>query len=130
MAIGTIGKSARSRLGTKSILAVVFLLSTISITLTAFFVSGQKSSLSEELSKRTLSLASNMAYNSQFAVLASDIQFLQTLISGLKKESDINEAFITDIEGFILAHNDTTLIGKKIKILLGYFKEYLFMGYR
>jgi len=116
MAIGNIGKSARSRLGTKSILAVVFLLSTISITLTVFFVSGQKNSLSEELSKRTLSLASNMAYNSQFAVLANDIQFLQTLISGLKKESDINEAFITDIEGIILAHDDTTLIGQKIKI--------------
>lgn len=116
MAGGTIGKSVRSRLGAKSIVAVVFLLSTISITLTIFFVSGQKSSLSEELRKRALSLASNMAYNSQFAVLANDILFLQTLISGVKKESDIKEAFITDTEGIILAHDDKALIGQKIQI--------------
>ncbi|MBN1292729.1 MAG: HAMP domain-containing protein [Candidatus Latescibacteria bacterium] len=115
--VGTnIGKSARSQLGTKSILAVVFLLSAISITLTVFFVSGQKNFLSEELNKRALSLASNMAYNSQFAVLSSDITFLQTLISGVKKESDIKDAFITDIDGVILAHDDKTLIGQKITI--------------
>ena len=116
MVVSNIGKSARSQLGTKSILAVVFLLSAISITLTVFFVTGQKNFLSEELSKRGLSLASNMAYNSQFAVLSNDITFLQTLISGVKKESDIKDAFITDIDGIILAHENKELIGRKITI--------------
>ena len=116
MFFANIGNSARSRLGTKSILAVVLLLSTISITLTVFFVSGQKVSLTEELRKRALSLASNMAYNSQYAVLSRDITFLQTLISGVKMESDIKESFITDINGIILAHDDTTMIGQTITI--------------
>lgn len=111
-----IGKSARSRLGTKSILTVVLLISIISITLTTFFVTSQKSSLIEELQKRTFSLSSNLAFNSQLSVLSRDINTLQMFLSGVKKESDVEDAFITDIDGVILAHNDTTMLGQKIKI--------------
>lgn len=109
-------KSAGSKLGSKSIIAVVLLISIISITMTMFFITSQKRFLMEELQKRALSLSSNMAYNSQLSVLSRDINTLLILLSGVKKESDIEEAFITDINGVILAHNDTTRIGQKIII--------------
>ena len=108
-------KLTHLRLGTKSILAVIMLLSAISITLTTFFVSIQKHSLMDELSKRALSLASNMAFNSQYAVLSRDIRTLQNLLAGVQKESDIEGAFITDLKGTILVHNDTTKIGQIIE---------------
>jgi len=107
-------KAANMRLGTKSILAVVMLLSAISIILTTFFINRQKSSLMEEMSKRALSLASNMAFNSQLAVLSSDTRNLRKLIAGVKKESDIEDAYIVDLDGWILAHQDTSRLGEQV----------------
>lgn len=113
MLLSALKKLVHLRLGTKSILAVIMLLSAISISLTTFFVSTQKRALTDKLRKRALALSSNMAFNSQYAVLSRDISTLQNLLAGVKKESDIEEAFITDMEGFILAHNDTSQMGQK-----------------
>ena len=104
-------KISSLRLGTKSILAVILLISAISIALTTSFISRQRSSLTEELRKRAFSLASNMAFNCQYALLSRDIETLQNLLAGVKKESDILETFITDMDGIIVAHSDTLLIG-------------------
>jgi signal transduction histidine kinase len=108
-------KPVSLRLGTKSILAVTMLLSAISITLTTSFITRQKSSLTDELHKRVLSLASNLAFNSQYAVFLRDIKTMQNLLAGVKKESDIQEVFIVDTVGVIVAHQDTTRIGKRIE---------------
>jgi signal transduction histidine kinase len=91
------------------------LLSAISITLTTSFITRQKSSLTDELHKRVLSLASNLAFNSQYAVFLRDIKTMQNLLAGVKKESDIQEVFIVDTVGVIVAHQDTTRIGKRIE---------------
>ncbi len=114
MLLSMLKKAANMRLGTKSILAVVMLLSAISIILTTFFINRQKSSLMEEMSKRALSLASNMAFNSQLAVLSSDTRNLRKLIAGVKKESDIEDAYIVDLDGWILAHQDTSRLGEQV----------------
>jgi len=107
-------KAANMRLGTKSILAVVMLLSAISIILTTFFINRQKSSLMEELSKRAHSLASNMAFNSQYAVLSHDTRNMHKLVAGVEKESDIEDAYIVDLDGWILAHQDTSRLGEQV----------------
>jgi len=107
-------KAANMRLGTKSILAVVMLLSAISIILTTFFINRQKSSLMEELSKRAHSLASNMAFNSQYAVFAHDTRNMHKLVAGVEKESDIENAYIVDLDGWILAHQDTSRLGEQV----------------
>jgi len=116
MFFSKIKKSASSKLGMKSIIAVILLISIISITLTTYFVIRQKNSYTVELQKRAFSLSSNLAYNSQMSVLSRDIETLQMLLPGLKKESDIEEAFITDLNGVILAHHDTLKIGQNILI--------------
>lgn len=102
------------RLGTKSIFAVVILLSTISIILSWFFISRQKDFLTEELRKRAFSLSSNLAFNSQFAVLSGDSETLKNLVSGVIKESDIRQAIITDMNGTIIAEQIMTRAGLKV----------------
>jgi signal transduction histidine kinase len=114
MFLSMLKKAYNMRLGTKSILAVVMLLSAISIILTTFFINRQKSSLMDEMSKRARSLASNMAFNSQMAVLSHDTRTMRTLIAGMRKESDIEDAYIVDLDGWILAHQDTSRVGEQI----------------
>ena len=99
------------RLGTKSIFAVVILLSTISIILSWFFITRQKDFLTDELRKRAFSLSSNLAFNSQFAVLSGDSETLKNLVSGVIKESDIRQAIITDMNGTIIADQIMTRAG-------------------
>ena len=114
MSLSMLKKAANMRLGTKSILAVVMLLSAISIILTTFFINRQKSSLMEELSKRARSLASNMAFNSQLPVLSHDTRTMHNLVAGVEKESDIEDAYIVDLDGWILAHQDTSRLGEQV----------------
>ncbi len=114
MLLSMLKKAANMRLGTKSILAVVMLLSAISIILTTFFINRQKNSLMEELSKRAHSLASNMAFNSQIAVLSRDTRNMRKLVAGVEKESDIEDAYIVDLDGWILAHQDTSRLGEQV----------------
>jgi len=114
MLLSMLKKAINMRLGTKSTLAVVMLLSAISIILTTFFINRQKSSLMDEMSKRARSLASNMAFNSRLAVLSSDTRTLRNLIAGVKKESDIEEAYIVDLDGLILMHEDTSRVGERV----------------
>ena len=114
MLLSMLKKAANMRLGTKSTLAVVMLLSAISIILTTFFINRQKSSLMEEMSKRARSLASNMAFNSSLAVLSNDTRNLRNLIAGVKKESDIEDAYFVDLDGWILIHEDTSRVGEQV----------------
>ena len=109
-------RTASTKLGTKSILAVVLLISIISITLTSYFVANHKKSYTVELKKRAFSLASNLANDSQWSVFSGDIKSIKMLLDGVRKESDIENAFITDNDGIILAHPDSARIGEEIDI--------------
>ena len=93
----------RSRLAAKLIFVVVLLLTAVSVLLTSFFISRQKSLLTEELYKRTHSLAQNLAYNSRNSVISDDKTVIQSLVSGVKEEPDIENVFLTDSKGTILA---------------------------
>ncbi|MBN2289133.1 MAG: HAMP domain-containing protein [Candidatus Glassbacteria bacterium] len=114
MLFSSLRKSISLHLGTKFILAVILLLSAISVTLTSFFIKRQEGSLTDELRKRAFSLASNVAFNSQYAVLSGDIKTMQNLLAGVKQEIDIREAFIIDLDGKILAHQDPDRMGKTV----------------
>ncbi len=102
------------RLGTKSIIAVITLLTTISAALTMFFITRHRAELTEELRKRAFSLASNMAYNNQFTALSEDVESMLISISGVRQESDIEDAYIIDMRGVIVADLDTSLIGARV----------------
>ncbi|MBN1293129.1 MAG: response regulator [Candidatus Latescibacteria bacterium] len=113
MIFSTLIHKIRSRLATKLILVVLLLISAVSTILTAFFISRQKQILSEELYKRVHALARNLSYNSGYSVywLEDNDTILQSLVSGVKEEADIEDVFIADIDGKILASTDTSYSG-------------------
>lgn len=112
MFFSNIRNSIKSRLGTKSILASILLISAISIILSTFFVSRQKKVLMDELHKRALSLTNSLAYNSQIPLMAQDEETILNFISGMKQEEDITDAFITWNTKWIRFHSDTTMVGE------------------
>lgn len=92
----------RMRLGTKAALAAISLLVAVSASLTVFLVTYQKRSSMNQLRERSLSLASNLAYNSNYAVLARDLETLRNLVRGVRREKDIVEAMIVDMRGRLI----------------------------
>jgi signal transduction histidine kinase len=102
------------RLGTKSIIAVIALLTTISAALTTFFITRHRAELTEELRKRAFSLASNVAFNNQLTAVSEDVLNMRNSISGVRQESDIEDAYFINMRGVVIAHLDTSLIGTKV----------------
>jgi hypothetical protein len=103
----------------KLVLFFVLFFSAVSILLTSFFMVYQKSLLTSELRKRVYSLAQNLAYNSSNYLYINNISITQPLVSGVEREPDIENVFLTDIGGKILASTDTSYTGKKIAIPAG-----------
>ena len=109
--------SVKSRLGTKSILISVLLISAISIILSVFFVSRQKTLLLDKLHKRALSLSNTLVFNSQFPLIAQDEENLLNLLEGVKREDDITDAFFSrfgELGKTIIFHSDTTRVGEVV----------------
>ena len=100
----------RLSLGLKSSLVVIALIVFISALFTSFFIYYLKNSSVEELRKRSLSLANNLAYNSEFAVFSRDRGTLQNLANGVQRESDIVRVAIFTQEGepLVFAPTDST----------------------
>ena len=100
-----------SHLATRLILVVILLISAVSIILTLYFISRQKQILSEELYKRAHAMARNLAYNSGYNLykVKDNTAILQSLISGVNEEADIEKVIITDIDGIILASTDSSI---------------------
>jgi len=103
-------------LGLKASLAVITLIVIISGLFTTFFIFYQKRASMEELRKRCFSLASNLAYNSRFAVYSRDFHTLQNLVNGVKRESDIIRAMIVGLEGELLASSDSSSSAGEVSV--------------
>ncbi|MBN1294318.1 MAG: hypothetical protein JXB48_20955, partial [Candidatus Latescibacteria bacterium] len=116
MIFNTIIHAIRSRLATRLILAVVLLLSAVSIILTTFFITRQEKLLTKELYKRANALAQNLAYNSRHYLLLPDRSTIQSFVTGVKEEADINNVYLTNLDGTILASTDTSQTKKIIPI--------------
>jgi signal transduction histidine kinase len=101
-------------LGTRAALAAVSALILVSIIFTTLFFTFHKQSLINELRIRSLSLASNLAYNSAYPVIANDLESLYKLINGIIREKDIEKAMITDKKGNILASTDSVYSAGKL----------------
>jgi len=112
MLISSIKKTVSSRLGVKSVLAVVLLITAISSILTSFFISRQKKLLTNELHTRVRSISKNLAYNSRDYTFTGNTEKLYALAKGVAQEKDVIEAQIIDCNGKIIAHNNWERIGE------------------
>ena len=102
------------QLGTKATLAAISALILVSIVFTALFFTFHKQSSINELRIRSFSLASNLAYNSYYAVIAKDLERLDILVTGVIREKDIEKAIIIDKNLNVLASTDTVELGRTL----------------
>lgn len=80
--------------------------------LSGFFFKRTQEALEDELERRGLSLAKNLAYNSIYGVSMEDARALDRLVKGMLEEGDVAYVIITDTQGKILAHSNSGEIGK------------------
>jgi methyl-accepting chemotaxis protein len=94
-------------------IALISLLLVVSGTgLGWFFIGRTKSSLEEELQRRGISLAKNLAYNSTYGVSIEDTGVLDRFVKGIVGESDVAYVMILDPRGKVLAHSIASEAGR------------------
>jgi len=90
------------------------------LTVTVLFVSGfllrtQQRTLSDEMRKRGLTLAQNLAAGAKTAVLTEDDLGLQLLVRDVARDADVAYVAVTDSAGKVIAHSDLGLLGRALE---------------
>lgn len=96
-------KRFRFGLRTKFISVAVIITLFMAGMLILFFITQQRTILTEELKKRGIALTRNLAYNCEYGVITEDGLILSELIEGIKKNQDISYAVVFNKEGKVLA---------------------------
>src|SRR5262245_2474875 len=100
-----------------SITVKVGLLITTLVTLSvglvaAFLLNRQQLSLTDQMTKRGLTIAENVAAASKSSLVSNDHLTLSLLVSDAMRDSDVAYVAITDQDGKAVAHSDLALVGK------------------
>jgi methyl-accepting chemotaxis protein len=77
-----------------------------------FFIDRTKTALQEELKRRGIALAKNLAYNSTYGVSIEDTGGLDRFVKGIVSESDVSYVMILDPRGKVLTHTNESEAGK------------------
>lgn len=77
-----------------------------------FFIDRTKTALQEELKRRGISLAKNLAYNSTYGVSIEDTGGLDRFVKGIVSESDVSYVMILDPRGKVLTHTNESEAGR------------------
>ncbi|MBI4752900.1 HAMP domain-containing protein, partial [Candidatus Desantisbacteria bacterium] len=122
----------RPTIGVKLILSVSLLVISLAVVLSSFFVCKQKAIIENELRNRGISLAENLAYNSEYGLLLENKEMLYKLIAGVIKNDDIAFVVVCDQNGKIIASiaNSTLWIEflKGIRTTHSTINQYSFKG--
>jgi len=96
------------------IIGVVLLNAVLMGAFVTDLVSRQKAFLHREQLDDVLSFGRSLARGSVSGLLAGDMVALQEALDGFSEIHDLSYAFITDDEGKVLAHTNSTLVGKYV----------------
>lgn len=88
----------------KAITFISLLILAVGASLSWYFLRQTEGVFTDELQKRALSLAKNLAYNSKYGILTEDEEILSELIKGILQEDSVLFVLITDAQGEVLAH--------------------------
>ena len=75
----------------------------------------QQDSLSEEMTKRGLTMAENLAAGAKSALLTNDHLNLNVLVRDAMRDPDVAYVVIANPDGEILGHSDVALIGRQVE---------------
>src|SRR4030095_7688798 len=115
--IGRRTQQARMRLPLKVkfsllITSLVFL----TVALVGFFLlQQQQRGLAEEMTKRGLTMAENLASGAKSSLLTNDHLNLNVLVKDAMRDPDVAYVVIANPDGEILAHSDVAMIGRQVE---------------
>jgi signal transduction histidine kinase/DNA-binding response OmpR family regulator len=88
----------------KAITFISLLILAVGASLSWYFLRQTEEVFTDELQKRALSLARNLAYNSKYGILTEDREILAELIQGILQEDSVLFVLIANAQGEPLAH--------------------------
>jgi adenylate cyclase len=87
----------------------------LAVALVGFFLlQQQQHGLAEEMTKRGLTMAENLAAGAKSALLTSDYLNLNVLVKDAMRDPDVAYVVIANSDGEILAHSDVSMIGLQV----------------
>lgn len=96
----------------KFVVMVSGLILVVGGVLSWFFLSSARATFEEELARRGMALAKNLAYNSTYGVSIEDNGMLTRFLDGILEETDVAYVVILAKSGIVLAHNRPEEVGK------------------
>jgi methyl-accepting chemotaxis protein len=105
-------KNIQMGLRVKFIIVMSLLLVMTGSLLSGFYISRTKISFEEQLKRRGLSLAKNLAASSAYGLTAGDIGLLNQLVNGMIGGSDVAYVMIMNRSGQVVAHSDASEVNK------------------
>jgi methyl-accepting chemotaxis protein len=105
-------KAGKYGLRFKFIALISLLLIGTGASLGLFFIHRTKASLEDELKRRGIALAKNLAYNSTYGVSIEDTGILDRFVKGIATGSDVTYVMILNPKGKILAHTLSAQVGQ------------------
>src|SRR5262245_36286051 len=96
-------QSSRVSLKVKAMVFISLMILAVGASLSWYLLRQTREVLTEELQKRAISLAQNLAHTSKYGVLTEDEVILRELIEGTLQEDSVIFVLIADAEGKVLA---------------------------
>jgi hypothetical protein len=94
---------------------IVSLLAVTVLFVSGFLLRAQQATLTEEMRKRGLTLAQNLAAGARSALLTKDDLALALLVRDAMRDGDVAYVAITDRNGKVVAHSDQTMVGRQLE---------------
>ncbi len=87
----------------KLIIAITTLIFLVTLVLYLFFIQHERRIIRDNLREMGISLANNLAYNSEYGVLTANLEVLSNLVSGIMEQPDVAYCLVHDSTGKVLA---------------------------
>src|SRR5262245_8977636 len=97
-----------------SVLIISLLAATV-VLVSGFLLRTQQRTLTDEMSKRGLTIAQNLAAGAKTAILTRDDLGLQLLVRDVARDGDVVYVVVTDSSGKVIAHSDLKQIGRPLQ---------------
>ena len=99
----------------KLFLIIILLMIFLSGILTYTVIVHERTNIRKELEKRGVSLAENLAFNSEYNVLINDRNGLTNLIDGVLRDEDVDYVIIEDVNGKVITSRGSKHLNKALR---------------
>jgi adenylate cyclase len=106
--------TVRLPLRLKLSLLIIALLTVTVLLVSGFLLRAQQRTLTDEMRKRGLTIAQNLAAGAKTAVLTKDDLGLQLLVRDVARDADVVYVAVTDSAGKVIAHSDLAQVGRAL----------------